>query len=103
MDQVLKQSPKNVSYWRTAIRTYFELSALDKEYTDKILQALDKAIELAPTDPKLYYNKALILESIDKKDAAVEVLKQALGLKPNYLEVQQALKEATTSGEKYQR
>ncbi len=94
MDQVLKGSPNNVSFWRTAVRTYFELSSLDKIYTEKTLEALDKAISLAPTDPKLYYNKALILQSLDEKEKAVEVLKKAIELKPNYLEALEQLKEA---------
>ena len=93
MDQVLKGSPKNVSFWRTAIRTYFELADLDKT-----LNAVNKAISLAPTDPKLYYNKALILETLGKKDEGIKALEQALKLKPNYLEAIQQLKEATASG-----
>ncbi len=97
LDSVLKQSPNNVSFWRTAIRTYFELSSLDKKYVDETLKALDQAIKLAPTDPKLYYNKALILETLDKKDEAIKAFKQAINLRPDYLEAKQKLEEATTS------
>lgn len=96
-DTVFKISPKNVSYLRTAVRTYFELSMLDKNYMDKTLKILDLAIKFAPTDPKLYYNKALVLEAMSKKDQEVWVLKQAIKLKPNYLEAQVQLKEATRS------
>ena len=98
MDQVLRDSPNNVSYLRTAVRTYFELAFLDKIYLDKTLQALDQAISLAPTDPKLYYNKGLILLSEKKTDEAVKILQKALELKPNYLEAKQQLEEATRSG-----
>ena len=97
MLKVLNQSPNNVSLLRTAIRTYFELSIFDKIYTQKTLEAINRAIELAPTDPKLYYNKALILESMNKKEGAAETLQKALELKPNYLEAKQALEEATKS------
>lgn len=93
ISKVLESNPKNVSFWRTAIRTYFEISAFDKIYTQKTLEAVNRAIQLAPTDPKLYYNKALILESIDKKEQALEALKKALELKPNYLEVKEKLDE----------
>lgn len=99
MSNVLTNNPKNVSFWRTGIRTYFELVTLDKKYIDLTLKALDQAIKLAPTDPKLYYNKALVLESLGKKDEAVQTLKAALKLKPDYLEVIEQLKEATKSGE----
>ena len=95
LDKTLKVSPKNVSFWRTAIRTYFELASLDKKYTDNTLDALDMTIKLAPTDPKLYYNKALILESLGKKDEQIQNLKQALKLKPNYLDAKTSLSEAT--------
>ena len=104
MGQVLKNSPKNVSFWRTAIRTYFELASLDNKYLDTTLNALNQAISLAPTDPKLYYNKALILDSQNeqssrasrtKKDEEIKVLQQALKLKPDYPEAKQQLNEVT--------
>ncbi len=97
MSKVLANSPKNVSFWRTAIRTYFELSTLDKKYLDTTLNAVNQAISLAPTDPKLYYNKALILDSKGQKEDEIKVLQKALLLKPDYLEVVDQLKEATAS------
>ncbi len=93
MAKVLKENPKNVSFWRTAVRTYFELALIDQT-----LQALDKVTSLAPTDPKPYYNKALILESIDKKEQALEALKKAVELKPNYLEAKERLDEINSKG-----
>ncbi len=93
----LKTSPRNVSFWRTTIRTYFELTSLDKKYIDATLKALDYTITLAPTDPKLYYNKALILESQGKKDEEIKALQQVIRLKPNYLEGLDQLKQATAS------
>lgn len=93
--KTLRISPKNVSFWRTAIRTYFELSSLDKKYITDTLKALDYTITLAPTDPKLYYNKALILDLMGKKDEEIEILKKAIQLKPDYLEALSQLKEAT--------
>ena len=95
---VLERSPKNVSFWRTAIRTYYELVTLDPKYVDQTLKAIDTTISLAPTDPKLYYNKALILDSIGKKDEEIKLLQKALQLKPNYLEALAQIKEATASG-----
>ncbi len=93
-DTALETSPKNVSYWRTAIRTYFELSTLDQQavsfgnqkYIDKTLTAVDKTISLAPTDPKLYLSKATILESTGKNGEAKLALQKAIELKPNYFE-----------------
>lgn len=92
-EKVLKENPKNVSYFRTAVRTYFELSGLDQTYTQKTIESLNQAIKLAPTDPKLLFNKALILQSMDRDNEAVLELKKALELKPNYLEAQEQLDE----------
>ncbi|EKD91236.1 MAG: hypothetical protein ACD_30C00037G0008 [uncultured bacterium] len=80
----LSNSPANISLWRTAIRTYFELSFLDPKYEQKTLEVVDRAITLAPTDPKLLFNKALILDEFNKTEEALEVLKKAIELKPNY-------------------
>ena len=86
ISKVLQDDPKNVSFWRTAIRTYFALSTIDPAYNQKTIQALDKSIALAPTDPKLPYNKALVLEELNQNDQALQSFQQALQLKPNYHE-----------------
>ncbi|MDD5147464.1 MAG: O-antigen ligase family protein [Candidatus Daviesbacteria bacterium] len=96
-EEVLRSSPKNVSFLRAAVRTYFELSSFDQTYADKTLQTLDSAIKLAPTDPKLYYNKALVLDTMGRKEEEVSTLQEAIKLKPNYLEALTQLKEATAS------
>jgi len=96
-DKAFQISPNNVSFWRTAVRTYFELTTVDKKYMDDTLNTLNKAITLAPTDPKLFYNKALVLDSMNKKDEELKVLQQALKLKPDYQEALAQLKEATSS------
>ncbi len=96
-EEVLKSNPKNVSFLRTAVRTYFELSIVDKKYLSEALQALDRSIKLAPTDPKLFYNKALILDSENQKTQEIKTLQEAIKLKHNYLEALAQLKEATQS------
>ncbi len=90
-EQVLRESPKNVSFHRTAVRTYYQLADIDKEYTQKTLDMIDKTIALAPTDPKLYYNKAVILGQVERSNEAIEVLNKAIQLKPNYKEAYFAL------------
>lgn len=83
-EQVLKTNPKNVSFYRSAIRTYYLLSTLDPIFTDKTLQIMDQTIALAPTDAKLVYNKAIILGQIGKNQEAIQNLQKAITLKPNY-------------------
>jgi putative inorganic carbon (hco3(-)) transporter len=89
--RVLASDPNNVSFWRTAIRTYFLLSTADSAYLPKTLETLDQTIKLAPTDPKLTYNKALILGQMKKNHEAVEALKKTIELKPNYRDAHFAL------------
>ena len=90
-DKALRQSPKNVSYYRNKIRAYFFLSSIDKSFTQKTLEAIDQAITLAPTDVKLIYNKALILEQTGKIAEAISELEKAVSLKPNYREARYLL------------
>ena len=90
-EQVLMKHPKNTSFWRTAIRTYYDLSLIDESLNDKLLETFDRAIALAPTDPKLLYNKAIVLGTLDRNAEAIETLNRALELKPNYPDAYYAL------------
>jgi len=83
-NQILSENPKNVSFFRTAIRTYFALSGIDPAYTQKTIDVVDQTIKLAPTDAKLYYNKAVILGEQKRIDEAIAVLQEAIELKSNY-------------------
>lgn len=83
---LLLENPNNVSYFRTAIRTYFLLSSIDQKFADKTLQTLDAALKLAPTDAKLLYNKGIILSQQEKNKEAISALEQTQKLKPNYKE-----------------
>ncbi len=90
-DQVLSQNPNNVSYFRTAILTYYQLAAHDPSFNQKTLDTIDRAISLAPTDAKLTYNKAIILGQMEKNDEAIEMLNKTVALRPNYREAYLAL------------
>lgn len=83
-ETVLQRNPKNVSFYRTAIRAYYLISTIDTMYTTKTLQVLDNTITLAPTDPKLIYNKAIILGQAERDDEAIQALEKTVALKPNY-------------------
>ena len=85
-EDALKISPKNVSLWRTAVRTYYQLSAIDPKYVEKSSQAIDETIKLAPTDPKLYYNKGLVLSQTGNIEEGAKFLDKATQLKPDYKE-----------------
>jgi putative inorganic carbon (hco3(-)) transporter len=82
--EALRLSPKNLSLLRTGIRTYYELATIDTAYQQKTLEILDQTHKLAPTDPKILYNKGLVLSQFGQTKEATEALKQAISLKPNY-------------------
>lgn len=84
--QALGTSPQNLSLWKTAVRTYYQLSALDPIYNDRTIEAINQSIKLAPTDPKLHYHKGLILSQLNRFKEAKEPLEEAVNLKPNYRE-----------------
>ena len=54
-------------------------------------QALEKAITLAPTDAKLYYNLALVLEIMGEKEASIQTMEYAISIKDNYLQARNEL------------
>ncbi len=89
--QVLNSYPQNVSWYRTGIRTYFVLSETDTQFFQQTLNLLDASIALAPTDPRLTYNKAVLLSQQDRVDEAITVLEKTIQLKPNYRDAHYAL------------
>jgi putative inorganic carbon (hco3(-)) transporter len=59
--QAIKGSPQNPLYRRTQARNNFLFfqATQDKKYYDKAIKSVDNARELAPTDPRLPYLRAL--------------------------------------------
>ncbi|MBI4040110.1 O-antigen ligase family protein [Candidatus Daviesbacteria bacterium] len=89
--KALQISPQNVSIHRTAVRTYYLLSSMDPKYFDKALAEINATITLAPTDPKLTYNKAVILVQSGNDKEAINALQKTVQLKPNYRDAYFAL------------
>ncbi len=90
-DLALQISPVNTSINRTAIRTYFSLSLIDPSFQQKTIAQVDKAISLAPTDPKLLQNKGVILTQYSKYDEAIQSFRKAIEMKPNYRDARLSL------------
>ncbi len=96
-----------------AVRQYEMLAAIDPKFKEITLETIDHTIELAPTDAKLYYNKALLAEELlapseatpaaqidtatailgikNNREVSIESLKKSIELKPNYREAYLAL------------
>lgn len=85
-DEVIKNNPNNVVYYKTRTRTLFTLAQMQPELLNEAYKTILEAQKLAPTDAKILYNKALIEEVIEKPNDALTTLNQTIKLKSNYLD-----------------
>lgn len=84
--RALELNPVHLNFYKSQARIYIRLGQLDPQLYSFAEQALKQAIRLAPTDAKLYYNLALVLEIIGEKEAALEQMEYAVVIKDNYLQ-----------------
>lgn len=84
IDWAVKLNPVHLNILKAEARAYILLSQIDPQYLESANAALQRAAVLAPTDPKLLYNQALIAADQDRPDVARQLLTQAIELKPNY-------------------
>src|SRR5690606_5182157 len=90
-------SPMNVLYWKTAAKNSLVAyqATLDVSYIEQGLDELEKAVELSPTDPRIFYSQALLYslyaeETEDQatrlryQENAVQALRTSIQLKPDY-------------------
>ncbi|MFH1840736.1 MAG: O-antigen ligase family protein, partial [Candidatus Shapirobacteria bacterium] len=83
-DLALKTNPYHVNFWKSRAKIFYKLAEIEPENLKFAAEALTKAGLLAPTDAKIRYHLGVLTG--EKK-----YLDEALHLKPNYTEVQQAL------------
>ncbi len=95
--QSIAESPQNVLYWKTRVKNqyiFYQMS-LDKKYLFTGLSALDEAIKLAPTDPKipyfsatyytlLYDDERSLTQKALYKDKSIEAIDKTIALKSNF-------------------
>jgi len=86
-DRALSLSPYQLNFYRDRAKMFFVLSQIELNYLEESLETIIAAIELAPTDAKLYYNAGLMFASLGDKETGDQYLKRALELKPNYEQV----------------
>jgi O-antigen ligase/Flp pilus assembly protein TadD len=84
-------SPLNVSFWKTRGKIFYLLSDINQEYTTEAINSLKSAQELAPTDPRINYDLAVLYGRLDQNQEAINSLEKAIQLKPNYREARLAL------------
>lgn len=84
-------NPYHLNYFKSRAKSYLTLASLDSNYHNQAVLELERSRELAPTDPKLAYNLALVYTRVDQIDLAEQQLLDAITLKPNYPEPYYAL------------
>lgn len=90
-DKAINTSPKNVNFWKTRTKIYYSLASLDPAMNEAAIGALEKARELSPNDPKIYYNLAILHGRMDRGDEAITLLQKSKALKPDYHDAYYAL------------
>lgn len=83
-DEVVRDNPNNVVYWKARTRVVFSLAELSPTLLTEAVKAIDRSSVLAPTDAKITYNQALIYDQVGRKDEALTLLDKAISLKSNY-------------------
>lgn len=89
--RALELNKAHLNFYKSQARIYIRLGQLDNKYYSYSEQALRKATELAPTDAKIYYNLALVLEIMSQPDEARQNMEYAVAIKDNYLQARSEL------------
>ncbi len=90
-DKALTISPRNLNFYKTRTKVFFNLAQIDPKYLSNALDALLTARKLAPTDAKIAYNLGLLQEQIGQRDEAIKTLEETVRLKSNYPDAHYAL------------
>lgn len=84
-------SKNNVNLKKLKTGVYYKLLIFDNSYLSKIEDTLKAAVDLSPTDPKLYYQLGLIELKQDKIAEAITNFEISASLKSNYRDPRYAL------------
>lgn len=84
-------NPYHLNFYKSRAKIYLTLATVDPSFHVQAAQELESARKLAPTDPKLAYNLGLVYTRLSDASKAEAQLKDAISLKPNYIEPYYAL------------
>ncbi len=90
-DQIVSRHPNNVIFYKTRTRVMYSLNSIDPNYMKYAVESINEARRLAPTDPKIIYNAALIYNQTGNTEKAISTLKETIRLKPNYQDAYHAI------------
>lgn len=90
-DTAVEVSPKERTIWRIRAQTFQLLIHLEPSYENLALNAFQKAISLAPTDPRVRLELGNFYLSLGNYPAAIYAFKESIKLKPDFTETNTAL------------
>lgn len=77
-------NPWHLNYFKSRAKIYLTLATLDPKYNALAKNELEKARQLAPTDPKLAYNLGLVDSRLNLLPESSKQLQDAIKLKLDY-------------------
>lgn len=83
-DHAINLNPHHVNLYKNRYRTLTYLGEVDPLFYSLNLENILQAQQLAPTDPRLVYNQAILELKLAATESAVITLQKALQMKPNY-------------------
>ena len=90
-DKLVKDHPKNIVFWKSRVRIFYNLAQIDASFLPKALEAMKKTHELAPTEASISYNLGVLYGQNSELDNAVKTLEETIKLKPDYRDAYFAL------------
>jgi len=90
-DQALSVSSRNMNFWKTRAKIFYQLSIIDPQYIQSALETLLAAKQLAPTDAKIAYNLGLVYSQLGKVEESIKILEETVMIKANYTEARYIL------------
>ncbi|MEK7565959.1 MAG: tetratricopeptide repeat protein [Patescibacteria group bacterium] len=80
----VSSSPNNVTFWKSRTKIFYTLAQDDASYLTFALDAINRAVDLAPTDAKVNYFQGVLTSAFNQTDNAIKILEKTIALKPNY-------------------
>ncbi|MBI4033104.1 MAG: O-antigen ligase family protein [Candidatus Blackburnbacteria bacterium] len=90
-DRAVSVSPMNLNFLKARSALFVDLVSVDPKYLADAALTIEKAVEIAPTEPKVLYNLGVLYDRLGRTREASLVFQKALELKPNYEDARNAL------------
>jgi putative inorganic carbon (HCO3(-)) transporter len=102
LDAATQANPVHLNIWKSRARGFIWLGSIESTYLQEAIASLQRAHELAPTDPKILYNLALLYENVGEDEKADESYRQTLELRSIYEQARKSYAEFLTRTDRSQ-